>query len=176
MFFDIDIETSTDGPAIDSLVSSAFGPGREKRTVFKFRDGIDRFHNLCLVARNKESELLGSLRFWPIQLPDGGTEILFGPLAVDPDLRGLGIGKSLTARGLAEARTAGFGAMLIIGDPAYYRPFGFSEESVSRLQLPGPTAPLVFMGIELKLDRLKGVAGMVQPVQQDADCQVSQSA
>lgn len=166
MFFDINIESTADGDAVEDLVSSAFGPGREKRTVFQFRDGVDRLHDLCLAARGKEGELLGSLRFWPVQLPDGGVEVLFGPLAVNPDLRGLGIGKSLTTRGIAEARVAGFGAMLIIGNPAYYHPFGFSEEAVAGLSLPGPTAPLVFMGIDLKLDRLKGVQGPVTPARQ----------
>lgn len=161
MFFDISLETSTDGNAIDDLVSAAFGPDREKRTVFQLRDGVDRLHDLCLAARGKNHELLGSLRFWPIRLPDGGEEVLFGPLAVNPDLRGLGIGKSLTARGVAEARVCGFGAMLIVGDPAYYHPFGFSEEAVAGLSFPGPTAPLTLMGMDLKLDRLKGLHGPV---------------
>ncbi|MEQ9491899.1 MAG: N-acetyltransferase [Alphaproteobacteria bacterium] len=163
MSFEISLETSSDGDAVDDLVSSAFGPGREKRTVYQFRDGVDRLHSLCLAARGKDGDLLGSLRFWPVLLPDGEVEALFGPLAVNPDLRGLGIGKSLTARGIAEARTAGFGAVLIIGDPAYYHPFGFSEEAVSGLTLPGPTAPLTFMGMELKLGRLKGLHGPVMP-------------
>lgn len=163
MSFEISLETSSDGDAVEDLVSSAFGPGREKRTVYQFRDGVDRLHSLCLAARGTDGDLLGSLRFWPVLLPDCEVEALFGPLAVNPDLRGLGIGKSLTARGIAEARTAGFGAVLIIGDPAYYQPFGFSEQAVSGLTLPGPTAPLTFMGMELKLGRLQGVQGPVIP-------------
>ena len=176
MFFDISIESSSDGDAVETLVSSAFGPGREKRTVFQFRDGVDRLHNLCLAARGKEGELLGSLRFWPVQLPDGGVEALFGPLAVNPDLRGLGIGKSLTTRGIAEARAAGFGTMLIIGDPAYYHPFGVSEEAVVGLSLPGPTAPLTFMGLDLKLDRLQGLSGPVTPAKEHVPERRIQSA
>lgn len=176
MFFDISLETLSDGNAIDDLVSAAFGPGREKRTVFQFREGVDRLHHLCLAARGKNHELLGSLRFWPVHMPDDGVEVLFGPLAVNPDLRGLGIGKSLTARGLAEARTAGFGAMLIIGDPVYYHPFGFSEEAVAGLSLPGPTAPLTFMGLDLKLNRLKALRGPVTAARLSGSIRNVQSA
>jgi len=98
-----------------------------------------------------------------VRLPDGTTEPLFGPLAVDPALRGLGIGKALVAQGIAAARESGHGAVLIVGDPAYYRPFGFSEDPVAGLAMPGPVLPLTFMGLEFEPGRLGRLEGVIAP-------------
>jgi predicted N-acetyltransferase YhbS len=41
-------------------------------------------------------------------------------LAVDPDYRNRGVGTALVRRAIARARLAGHGAILLVGDAAYY--------------------------------------------------------
>ncbi len=148
---------------LDNLLDSAFGIGRKGRTVYRFRDGIAPIERLRYVALGQDGSVWGSIRFWPVLLPDGGVEALLGPLAVFPNLRGQGIGKALVAHGLAGVREAGYRAVLIVGEPDYYRPFGFRPEYVDGLELPGSVAPLTFMGLEFEEGRLTHMTGSVQP-------------
>lgn len=51
---------------------------------------------------------------------------LLGPLAVLPDLQGQGIGSALVESALAELRSMAADGCVLVGDPDYYRRFGFS--------------------------------------------------
>ena len=168
MAFTIVTETAAHTGHLETLLDSAFGPARKDRTVYRFRDGVAPIDALRFTALGPDGTVWGSIRFWPARLPDGGTEALLGPLAVFPELRGQGIGKALVAHGLASARAEGFGAVLIIGEPAYYRPFGFRPEHVAGLTLPGPVDPLTFMGLEFTEGRLAALTGDVLPANHDA--------
>ncbi len=163
MAFTIVNEESDHTVHLTNLLDSAFGTGRKGRTVYRFRDGVAPVDTLRYVALGQDGSVWGSIRFWPVAMPDGGVEVLLGPLAVFPKLRGQGIGKALVAHGLAGARAAGYRAVLIVGEPDYYRPFGFRPEHVSGLTLPGSVAPLTFMGLEFEEGRLTHAAGPVLP-------------
>lgn len=165
MNFTIENETVDHVEHLDHLLDSAFGVGRTSRTVYRFRDGIGPVESLRFVALGQDRNVCGSIRFWPIVMPNGVEEVLLGPLAVFPDLRGQGIGKALVAHGLAVARANGYRAVLIVGDPTYYRPFGFREENVSGLSLPGPVEPLTFMGLEFEEGSLSTLQGNAMPRQ-----------
>ncbi len=168
MNFTLCDEAASHAADIEALVDMAFGPARKTRTVYQFRDGIPPVLNLCFVALSNDGEMLGSIRFWPVRMPDGSREVMLGPLAVLPHLRGQGIGKALIAHGIAGTRAAGFGGVLIVGDPGYYAPFGFREEKVTHLELPGPVAPLTFMGLEFDDGSLSRVPGTVTPFRVEA--------
>ena len=148
----IGVEEAADSTAAEALLDKVFGPGRRKRTVYSFRDGITPLRELCFAAHGSgetRDSLVGLLRFWPARLPDGRIAALFGPLAVPPELHGRGIGRRLIRHSLAEVARQGFGGVLIVGAPDYYAPFGFGENAVRGLHLPGPAAPLTFMGLDM---------------------------
>jgi len=84
-------------------------------------------------------------------------------MAVWPELRGKGVGRALIQTGLTAAKKLGFPATLIVGDPGYYAPFGFHVEAVENINLPGPVAPLVFMGVEFEAEYLTNMTGSVNP-------------
>lgn len=50
---------------------------------------------------------------------------LLGPVAVLPDHQGQGIGRALIESGLAVLRSRGAAGCVLVGDPAFYRRFGF---------------------------------------------------
>ena len=169
MNFTLADEAAEHAAAIESLVDTAFGPARKTRTVYQFRDGIPPATSLCYVALSNDGDMLGSIRFWPVLMPNGRQGVMLGPLAVLPNLRGQGIGKALVSHGIAGTRAAGYGGVLIVGDRGYYAPFGFREEKVSNLELPGSVAPLTFMGLEFEEGSLSGLQGMVLPFRETAE-------
>src|SRR4029453_12795248 len=85
-------ERRSDGPAIDAMVAAAFGPDRMQKTVYKLREGVRPIRDLCFVALGEDGKLVASLRFWPILINRQWPAVLLGPLAVAPELRGLGYG------------------------------------------------------------------------------------
>ncbi|MFM8682053.1 MAG: GNAT family N-acetyltransferase [Alphaproteobacteria bacterium] len=139
--FRIVAERDADAPAIESLLDRAFGPGRRFKRSYAFRDGIESEASLRLVALDPACRLVGTLRFWPILL--GGPSsparaaLLLGPLAVEPALKGIGVGRALVRQGLAAAGVAGHRIVLLVGDPAYYGQFGFVPASPLGFDMPG---------------------------------------
>ena len=89
--------------------------------------------------------------------------LLLGPLAVDADHEGKGIGGALMRAAIAEAHHRGHGAVLLVGDAAYYERFGFFAEKARHLVMPGPFERARFLGLELKAGWLQDAAGMIVP-------------
>ncbi|RJF87804.1 N-acetyltransferase [Oleomonas cavernae] len=155
------LERPEDGPAIETLIDTAFGAERFKKTVYKFRDGVPPIPALCFVAYDV-GKLVGSLRFWPI-LVNGDTEaILLGPLAVDPARRGEGIGVALMWHGLAEAQRQGHRIVILVGDYDYYAKFGFRREPCDRLDLPGWVDRKRFLARGLVPGAVDNLSGMIE--------------
>lgn len=154
-----------DAAAIESLVDNAFGQDRQKRTVYRLRDGIEPVTSLSLVAVTAARDVVGSLRFWPILLPndDGNVPaLLLGPIAVRLDYRGAGVGGRLMRRGLDLAKAQKHRIVLLVGDAPYYGRFGFKHDLVVNLTLPGPVDLDRFLGLELEDGALADVKGLVQ--------------
>ena len=63
---------------------------------------------------------------------------MLGPLTVEPAFEGRGIGAALMRRSLEAARQKGHELVLLVGDEAYYRRFGFKRVPARQLELPGP--------------------------------------
>lgn len=160
MQYDIMPERAEDLPLIDPLLDRTFGFDRWQRTVYRLRDGVDPIQELCLSAVDHDGALLGSIRYWPILIGDRPA-ILLGPLAVEPALQGQGIGKMLVHESLAMARQNGHSVCIVVGEPGYYRPFGFFSAAQAGLILPGPVDPPRFQVAELLEGALEDVSGLI---------------
>jgi hypothetical protein len=64
-------------------------------------------------------------------------------------------------RALRDAKRLGYRAVLLVGDPDYYRRFGFSAEMTSALRMPGPYARERLLAHEFAPDALRGAGGMI---------------
>jgi predicted N-acetyltransferase YhbS len=154
-------ERRGDGPAIEAMIATAFGPDRMQKTVYKLREGVRPIRELCFVARDQSDKLVASLRFWPILINERWPAVLLGPLAVAPELRGLGYGKALMWQGLARCRELGISRVILVGDPEYYNPFGFRRDLALNLQLPGWVEERRFLALETIAGAMVGVHGMI---------------
>ncbi|WP_340115719.1 N-acetyltransferase [Pelagibius sp. 7325] len=160
MTFTIVAERPEDAPLISPLLDRTFGFERTRKTVYRLREHLDPLPELCFSAVAGDGGLLGSIRYWPIEIA-GTPAILLGPLAVEPALQGRGIGKALVRHSLDAAKAAGHRICVVVGDPTYYRPFGFLPASGHGLLLPGPVEPERFQVQELVPGALKGVHGVI---------------
>ena len=147
--YDIRPQRPHDLDLLAPLLDRTFGPDRQARTVYRLREGLASVPELCFAAVDRHDRVLASLRFWPIRI-EGTPAILLGPLAVEPALQGRGMGRALVAHGLAEARRHGHRICVVVGEPEYYRPFGFVNAPSRGLKLPGPVDPRRFQAAELE--------------------------
>ncbi|MBM3556538.1 MAG: N-acetyltransferase [Alphaproteobacteria bacterium] len=153
-------EQPGDAPYIEPLVDRAFGPDRFKKTVYKLRAGVPHVASLAFVA-DEGGTIIASLRFWPAKIADREVLIL-GPLSVEPERHGQGLGKALMRHGLKAAAEQGHKAIILVGDPEYYEGFGFTRGLALGLTLPGPVEERRFLGVELVKGSLAGLTGMVE--------------
>ena len=132
-------ETMAEG--IERLLDLSFGYDRRQRTAYRLRDGVAAAPGLSCAALDHERRLVGSLQSWPLALvaADGAATPLWlvGPIAVHPARRGEGIGCAMLARACAAIDATPWPAVLI-GDAAYYAPFGFAAAATGGWTLPGP--------------------------------------
>jgi putative acetyltransferase len=91
------------------------------------------------------------------------VEASLGPIAVRPDRQGRGIGTALVRRGLEECAALGFGAVFLLGNPAYYRRFGFRPASEFAIRYHQELRDAdAFQAIELREGALAGVTGVAR--------------
>jgi predicted N-acetyltransferase YhbS len=159
--FVIRAERGSDVVAREALLDACFGASRHARTCQRLRDGRAPAEGLALSAL-REDRLVGTVRLWHVSL-GGVPALVLGPLAVDPSCQKLGVGAALTERALLAARRLGHGAVILLGDAAYYARFGFSALKTGELSLPGPFERDRLLGLELRGGALDGASGMIAP-------------
>ena len=162
--FSIAPEVPADIPAREALLDRAMGTKRKRKSSEKLRRGRLPAEGLAFVVRSADGALVGTVRLWNVRLGHGGAPaLLLGPLAVEPTLKGAGIGKALMRHAISEATRLGHTAILLVGDAPYYARFGFSAEKTDRLAMPGPYEKERFLALELAGSALDGARGVLQP-------------
>jgi predicted N-acetyltransferase YhbS len=152
-------ETGADAADIEALSARSFGPGRYAKSAYRLREGVEPEGTLGFVAF-EHGALRGSVRFWPVCV--GALPVLLlGPLAVDSEQRGRGIGIALMQTGIDVARALGHRAIILVGDPPYYARVGFAPLPRGRVRLPGPVDPARLLGIALTDGTLETLSGAV---------------
>jgi predicted N-acetyltransferase YhbS len=158
--FTIAAERPQHAAAITRILDSTFGDDRGEKTVYRLRDGIAPLSELCFVAL-QHGEVRATIRHWPVIAGDRPA-LLLGPIAVDPAYQGQGYGKALMRYSLDAACAFGHKAVLLVGDPEYYEPFGFRRSLALGLELPGWVEARRFQGLELVPGALAGAEGLVK--------------
>jgi predicted N-acetyltransferase YhbS len=153
-------EKPEDAPLVERLNETAFGPGRFAKSAYRLREGVSQVAELAFVAI-QDGDLRGSVRFWPIAI-GSQRALMLGPLAVQSDQRGRGIGVALMERALEEARLGGHEVVILVGDEPYYARVGFSKLPPGRIRFPGPVDPSRVLGLSLKPGMLLNLSGEVR--------------
>jgi predicted N-acetyltransferase YhbS len=161
----IRLEAPADAGPVEALNAESFGPGRFAKSAYRLREGVDPVASLSFVAVEQDI-LRGSVRFWPIRV-GGHEELLLGPLAVQSDQRGRGIGIALMQAGIEAARQGPWRGILLVGDEPYYAKVGFSRLPPGRVKFPGPVDYNRILGLSLQAGELLTLSGEVRRAQID---------
>ncbi len=156
-------EQSNDLAAVRRVHLAAFPQAAEANLVDALRTG--GFDRLSLVAEHTNqtaSEIVGHVLFSALTITSESEShhaLALAPVAVANAWQNQGIGSSLIRAGLAQAKEAGHRIVIVLGEPAYYRRFGFSASLA--LPLQSAYACEAFMALELMPGALQGVQGEV---------------
>jgi putative acetyltransferase len=132
---DLRATAPNDAAALDRLYPAAF-PEEDLRLLV--RSLLKTPGVLSLVAC-EGGEIIGHAAFSPCSVA-GRPVALLGPVAVSPTQQHQGVGSALIRRGLDELARAGVAQVQVLGDPAYYRRFGFRADADVRPPYPLPEA------------------------------------
>lgn len=168
-------EAPAEAGAREALLDRALGTGRLLKPSECLRRGRNPADGLALVARFDDS-IVGSVRLWHVAAGEARPALLLGPLAVDPDWQGQGIGSALMETAIASAAARGHAAILLVGDAPYYGRFGFAAEHTLSLTMPLPVLCRRFLGLELQPAALAGAIGRVVATGQPAIASAADSA
>ena len=154
-------ERPSDIEAIRAIHQSAFPTPVESVLVDRLRE-----HEKAVISLVAECDgcVCGHVLFSPVTLHSlSGPLVGLGlaPVAVLSEYRRRGIGSRLIETGLAACKGASCPFVVLIGEPAYYRRFGF--ETASRYHLAneyGVDEP--FMAVILRPDAVPKEGGMVK--------------
>lgn len=124
-------ERTGDIAAIDDVVAGAFGRDDEARLVARLRRDGDAAMSLVAVADNAVvGHVLLSLMAAPFRA------LGLAPLSVVPGHQKRGVGTALMNAAIARARQAGWSAIFVLGDSAYYGRFGFRADLAAGFSSP----------------------------------------
>lgn len=127
-------ERPVDAAAADRLAARAFGPGRYAKVSYRVRERARFRPDLSFMAW-VDGEPVGTVRLWSIRIGEAPA-VFLGPIAVDAEHRGRGLGGRLIAAAVSAADAAGDTAVLLVGDPPFFGPHGFAR--ADGVTLPGP--------------------------------------
>jgi len=125
-----------------------FSEGDEARVVDDLRKAGAL--TISLVAMTADDQLVGHIAFSPVRIDGRPTDWFgLGPVSAAPGMQRRGIGSALIADGLDRLRRLPAAGCVLLGDPAYYRRFGFVSDTAltyngrpnpyfQRLVLEGP--------------------------------------
>jgi putative acetyltransferase len=147
-------EISSDIGEVRSVHELAFGRPDEANLVDALRKEGSAV--LSIVAAEHE-QIIRHILFSRMIAPFRALGL--GPVAVLPERQRNGIGSRLIRGGLARARAAGWEGVFVVGDPAYYRRFGFDACQASSFQ--SPYAGAYFMVMALTAGGLQTKSGRI---------------
>jgi len=113
------------------VISSAFEEN-ESEIIKKLVTDLSREKCFPLVRSlvfEQDREVIGYISFSPIYMESNNVSgYLLAPLAVSPKYQKKGIGRNLINTGIKILIKDNVDVLLVYGDPAYYKRFGFNEE------------------------------------------------
>lgn len=130
---------------VEQLLDAAFGVDRQQKSSYKLRETCQKIDDLSLILFDKDqTTLLASIAYWQLDIA-GQKALLLGPLAVNPEYQGQGLGKYLMDETLKLAQKVaalrGWQFTILIGDLDYYQKSGFARVPLGAIDYPQPTDP-----------------------------------
>ena len=162
-------EEKKDYDQVFKLIEQAFeneeySDHREQFLVERLRHSENFVPDLSLVFE-MNGLIVGYILLTKIKINNSTSSydsLALAPVAVLPNYQGNGIGGHLIEFAHQKAKELGFESVILLGHPTYYPKFGYRKASEFDIQLPFDVPDENCMAIELVIDALKNVNGMVE--------------
>lgn len=162
----------TDYSAIYDLVKTAFetaavSDGMEQEFVLKLRSGDTFIPDLEFVAED-ESGLTGHIMMTKQVIDTKQDEfigVLVAPLCVKQEYRSSGIGSKLMDHACKEALKLGYKAAFLVGDPEYYKRFGYQQTSFYNIKNGTEIPDQYVLACPLEPDALSNIQGIINIIE-----------
>jgi putative acetyltransferase len=151
-------EQPGDVAAIHAVHAASFPTDVEARLVNLLRAAG---HLLVSLVAEADGAVVGHVAFSRVSAATGAVGAGLAPVAVLESYRRQGIAAGLIEAGMAACLSAGFGWVVVMGEPAYYSRFGFRPASVFGLSDEYGGGP-AFQVVELIPGGLPSGAGLVR--------------
>lgn len=162
-------EISADHENVFHLVKKAFRTAahsdhQEHFLVERLRNSAAFIPELSLIA-DFENRIVGHILLTEIQIINKDKSfqsLALAPVSVLPEFQGKGIGGKLIESAHQKAKELNYKSIVLLGDPNYYRRFGYESAGKYHISLPFEGVEEYSMAIELAANGLKGAAGTVR--------------
>ena len=167
MEIELRLEEKRDYKIVEELTREAFwnnhAPGCDEHLlIHNLRKAKEFIKELDFVAINN-NKVVGSIVYVKSKIKSNDLEhtvLTFGPLSVLPEYQNKGIGGKLINHTKKLAKEMGYKAIIIYGDPEYYKRFGFKVSKEYRISNKDKKYPVALLVLELYTNALKGIEGI----------------
>jgi putative acetyltransferase len=160
-------ERESEYRSVEELTREAFCnlyvPGcNEHYCIHKMRTSDDFIPELDLIAE-MDGKIVGNIVYTHAKIISSDGKIYsvtsFGPVSVLPVYQNQGIGNTLIRYSLEKARSLGYTAVFIYGDPRYYSRFGFRCAERYDVRNSEGKFAVALMALELTPEALRDISG-----------------
>jgi len=161
------LEEEKDFPIVENLTREAFWnvhcPGADEHLLVHNLRKTDVFiKELDFVALNND-KIAGNIMYANSTVINDDLEytvLTFGPVSVLPEYQNKGIGKKLINHTIKLSKEMGYKAIIIYGDPEYYKRFGFKVSKEYKITNKDKKFPAALLVLELYPNALNGIEGI----------------
>jgi len=163
----IRLEQQKDHRVVEELTRDAFWniyvPGADEHLlIHKMREKKEFIRELDFVAINND-KIVGNIVYIEAKIIDDKNEytvLTFGPISVLPEYQNKGIGSMLINHTIQLAKEMRYKAIIIYGDPEYYKRFGFKISNEFNITNKDGKFPASLLVLELYQNALKEIEGI----------------
>jgi putative acetyltransferase len=157
MSIEIRAETPADSQIIEAVTASAFwNAPHTSRTEQHIVNALRKAGELAIsLVAEEAGGVIGHVAMSPVSISDDATGWFgLGPISVLPQHQRRGVGSQLVREALRLLRAGGASGCVVLGEPEYYRRFGFQPDP--NLVLAG-VLPEYFQVISFALSKPSGI-------------------
>jgi predicted N-acetyltransferase YhbS len=160
-------ENEKDYEIVEEITREAFWnlhfPGCcEHLLIHNLRNAKEFIKELDFVAIFN-NEIVGNIVYAETKVKNSNTErtvLTFGPVSVLPEYQNKGIGSKLINHTVQLAKEMDYKAVIIYGDPEYYKRFGFKASKEYGITNKDKKYPAALLVLELYPNALTGITGI----------------
>jgi predicted N-acetyltransferase YhbS len=163
------LEQKSDYVLVEELTREAFWnvyvPGCDEHLlIHNLRNKKEFIKNLDFLAiNNNDKKIVGNIAYCETKIIDLNKEytvLTFGPLSVLPKYQNYGIGSKLINHTIKLSKEMSYKAIIIYGDPEFYKLFGFRPSKEYNITDKDKKYPASLLVLELYPNALSGIKGI----------------